>query len=310
MLKRQVIIATRQSPLALQQAEWVKERLQFYHPGLMVELMGTTTEGDILIDVPLRTVGGKGLFVKALEAHLLAGRADIAVHSMKDVPMDLPKGLSVPVVCEREDPHDVFVSRQCPSFAALPQGGTIGTSSLRRQSQLCALRPDVCMEDLRGNLHTRLQRLAEGRYDGIVLAAAGLKRLGLAQHIRAYFSIEESLPAAGQGALGIECREDDTWVQAIIGPLQHQATFACVRAEREACQRLGGGCTAPIAAYAAIKQGRLWLHGLVGKRDGTQILRASAQGGLDFAAEIGHRVAEELIKQGAEKLLQENDVHT
>ena len=305
MTKRHLIIATRESPLAISQAEWVKNQLQKLHPHLAVELLGITTQADKMLDMPLRTIGGKGLFIKELEDALLAGRADIAVHSMKDVPMELPPGLIVPVVCEREDARDAFVSVQYASLAQLPRFVVVGTSSLRRQTQLRALRADIEIQDLRGNVNTRLQRLDKGDFAAIILAGAGLKRLGLANRIRAYLSTDDVLPSAGQGALGIECREDDDAIRQLIAPLDHPITHTCVTAERAVCRRLNGGCQIPVAAYAEMHHAELTVRGLVSNRDGKRILHAKLSGEPKHAESMGTRVADELLQQGAEKILRE-----
>ncbi|RDI38369.1 hydroxymethylbilane synthase [Aquicella lusitana] len=305
MTKRHLVIATRESPLALQQAESIKQLLIAHHPHLSVDLLGITTQADKRLDVTLTEIGGKGLFVKELEEALLDGRADIAAHSMKDVPMDLPPGLSLPVMIEREDPRDVFVSNNYASLDQMGSGTALGTSSLRRQTQLRAQRPDLAFENLRGNIHTRLKRLDKGDFDAIVLAAAGLKRMHLDARIRSYLSVEQSLPAAGQGALGIECREEDEPILSLIKPLNHAVTYACVSAERALCRRLGGGCKVPVAAYAQIHHGLLTLHGLVANRNGTRILRVRHEGDPHCADSVGIRAAEELIQQGAEKILKE-----
>jgi hydroxymethylbilane synthase len=305
MTKRRLVIATRESPLALRQAEWVRDQLQKVHPHLHVELLGLTTQGDQQQDVTLRQIGGKGLFVKELEEALLDGRADIAVHSMKDVPMELPPQLCLPVICEREDPRDVFVSNQYRSIMELPSGAKVGTASLRRQTQIRAMRSDLDLQDLRGNINTRLKKLDEGNFAAIILAGAGLKRMGLTDRIRAYLSTEDSLPAAGQGALGIECREDAHTVQELIAALNHSKTAYAVTAERAVCRRLQGGCQIPIAAYAEVHHGELTLRGLVANRAGTRILRARLKGSCEHADDIGTRIGEELIQQGAEKILKE-----
>lgn len=305
MTKRHLVIATRESPLALKQAETIKAQLIQRHPHLSVELLGITTQADKILEVTLTDIGGKGLFVKELEEALLDGRADIAVHSMKDVPMDLPPGLALPVIGEREDPRDAFISNQYASLLQLPRGAALGTSSLRRQTQIKALRSDIAMPILRGNINTRLKRLDAGEYDAIILAAAGLKRMGLASRIRAYLSIEESLPSAGQGALGIECRADDEATYAVIAPLNHAVTSVCVTAERALCRRLGGGCQVPVAAYAHMQHETIILKGLVANRDGTRILRSRREGSREQAEELGTRVAEELLEQGAERILRE-----
>src|SRR5579862_449484 len=248
-------IATRESPLALWQANWVKTRLEHFHPTLKITLLGLTTSGDQL------QAGGKGLFVKELEEALLAGRADIAVHSVKDVPMDFPSGLCLPVFCEREDPRDAFISNHFTFLDELPTQAQVGTSSLRRQSQLYAIRPDIQVESLRGNVNTRLARLDRDEFSAIVLAVAGLKRLNLQDRICSYLSLEQSLPAAGQGVLGIECRTEDKVVQSLIAPLNHAETALCVQAERAMCQYLGGGCHVPIAAYAMFVGKKIHLRG-------------------------------------------------
>jgi hydroxymethylbilane synthase len=302
-MTRSLIIATRESPLALWQANWVKTRLEQLHPELSVKLLGLTTRGDTIQDVPLLKVGGKSLFVKELEEALLDGRADIAVHSMKDVPMALPSGLCLPVMCQREDPRDAFVSNQCTTLDELPIGSLIGTSSLRRQSQLLALRPDLKTVDLRGNVNTRLMRLDQGDYDAVILAAAGLIRLNAADRIRSYLSIEQSLPAVGQGVLGIECREEDLKTKEWIAPLNHKDSFICVTAERAMCQRLGGGCHAPVAAFADILEGELQLQGLVASPDGKLVLRAIKTDTVKNARILGEKVASILLQQGAESIL-------
>lgn len=304
MNKKCITIATRKSPLALWQAHWVKNCLEKTHPDLSVRLLGLTTTADDMPLISLKKMGGKGLFVKELEEALLAGRADIAVHSLKDVPMELPQGLCLPVMCQREAPWDVLVSNAYTSLEDLPKGALVGTSSLRRQSQLLALRPDIEARDLRGNVNTRLQRLDAKEFDAIILAAAGLKRLGLDHRIRQTFSSVQFLPAAGQGVLGIECREEDKETQALIMPLNDVNTYTCLIAERAMCRHLGGGCYAPIAAYAEIKQNKLFLRGLVARTDGTEILQTQQENTLAEANALGVTVANELIKQGANEILQ------
>lgn len=305
MTKRHLTIATRESPLAIKQAEAIKAALLKHHPTLTIDLLGLTTQGDKRLEVPLTEIGGKGLFVKELEEALLDKRADIAVHSMKDMPMDLPPGLCLPVMSEREDPRDVFVSNLYPSLLQMPNNTSLGTSSLRRQMQLHALRPDLTLHTLRGNIQTRLRRLDEGHFAAIILAAAGLKRMGLADRIRRYLSLEECLPAAGQGALGIECREDDHATQALIAPLNHVETQICVTAERELCRLLGGGCQAPVAAYAALHKEELTLRGVVINKSGTRALRVAVSGNKNQAFVLGKRAFEELSQQGASKILAE-----
>lgn len=305
MNKRRIIIATRESPLALRQAEWVRAKLMAMHPHLSVDFLGITTEADKMLNITLEKVGGKGLFVKELEDALYDGRADMAVHSMKDVPMTLPPGLALPVICEREDPRDVFVSTEYHSLMALPPNARIGTSSLRRQTQLKHLRRDLVIDHLRGNVNTRLRRLETKDFVGIVLAAAGLKRMQLANRIRYYFAPEEILPAAGQGALGIECREDDEGVLALIAGLDHAKTKACVMAERALCRRLEGGCTVPIGAYAQCHDDHLHLRGLIANAQGTRILRTEQRGTQAQAEQLGYQAAVSLIEQGGEAILRE-----
>lgn len=296
-------IATRQSPLALWQAEHIRERLETLHAGLTVELVTFVTQGDKILDTPLAKIGGKGLFVKELEAALLDGRADLAVHSMKDVPMQLPAGLELAVICEREDPFDAFVSNQYASFDALPQGAKLGTSSLRRKSQILKQRPDLDVIDLRGNVGTRLSKLDAGQYDAIILASAGLKRLGLTSRIRHTLAPELSLPAVGQGALGLECRSEDQAVLDLILPLMHAETNACVRAERAFNAYLEGGCQVPIAGFATIQDQQLHLEGRVGSVDGQILLKAQIKGAVTEAEQLGVALAKDLLQQGAGDLL-------
>lgn len=305
MKKKHIVIATRESPLALCQAKWVKDQIAARYGNLTIELLGITTQADKQLSLSLSQVGGKGLFVKELEQALLEKRADIAVHSTKDMPMEYPPGLYVPIVCEREDARDVFISNYYSSLEALPIGACVGTSSLRRQSQLRAIRPDLIIENLRGNVNTRLKRLDEGDFDAIILAAAGIKRLGLTQRVTSFLSVEDILPAVGQGALAIECREDDGEIQGLIQFLNHLPSFYCIAAERAMCQKLGGGCQVPIAAFAEVKNQKILLKGLVGSVDGKIILRAQDQGDLNQAAELGKQVADHLLQQGAYKILRE-----
>ena len=296
-------IATRKSPLALWQAEHVAAALRRAHPGLIVEILGMTTRGDKILDAPLAKVGGKGLFVKELEQGMLDGTADIAVHSMKDVPVDFPQGLHLPVILEREDPRDAFVSNRFDSLADLPEGARVGTSSLRRQCQILERRPDLRVEPLRGNVNTRLARLDAGDYGAIILAAAGLKRLGFASRIRRHIETNESLPAIGQGAIGIECRTDDARTGALIAPLHHPETALRILAERALNHRLHGGCQVPIAGHATLDGDRLHLCGLVGDPDGSRTLRAQAGGQSMEAEAIGAAVADALLAQGADLIL-------
>ena len=304
MLEKTLKIATRQSPLALWQANYVKDRLQQLYPDLTIELVPMVTKGDVILDSPLAKIGGKGLFVKELENALLTKEADIAVHSMKDVPMQFPEGLGLAVICQREDPRDAFVSHAYRTFAELPQDAVVGTSSLRRQCQLKALRPDLDIRSLRGNVGTRLSKLDNGDYDAIILASAGLIRLGLADRIASFIDVEQSLPAAGQGAVGIECRTDDMQVQALLAPLADAETTYCVRAERAMNNHLQGGCQVPIGGYAVLQQGQLYLRALVGDIDGSRIIRAEGKSAVENAEVLGVQIAEQLLAQGADKILQ------
>lgn len=297
-------IATRNSALALWQAEHVRQGLQLHHPGVQVELVSMTTRGDQMLDSPLSKVGGKGLFVKELEQALLDGRADIAVHSMKDVPVEFPPGLGLAIVLEREDPRDAFVSNSYASLDDLPQGARVGTSSLRRQCQLRAQRPDLLMLDLRGNVNTRLAKLDKGEYDAIILASAGLKRLGFAERIRQELGTDVMLPAIGQGAIGIECRQDDSAMQALLAPLSHAATTTRLRAERSLNRHLNGGCQVPIAGYAELSHGVIVLRGLVGSPDGTQMIHSVISGRPEDADELGQVLAEDLLGRGAGAILE------
>lgn len=305
MLAKTVRIATRQSPLALWQAHYVQQRLLTCHPGLHVELVPMVTRGDIILDTPLAKVGGKGLFVKELELALCEDRADIAVHSMKDVPVAFPAGLGLVTICERDDPRDAFVSNHFASLDQLPQGSVVGTSSLRRQCQLRQRRPDLNIRDLRGNVGTRLNKLDNGDYDAIILAVAGLKRLGLEQRIRCPLSAEESLPAVGQGAVGIECRLDDDITRTLLLPLNHRETEIRVRAERAMNTRLDGGCQVPIGSYAELVGDELWLRALVGAPDGSLMVRGERRGSVDMAEQMGVELAEELLEAGAREILRD-----
>lgn len=287
------------------QAEHIKSRLMSLHQDLNVELIAMKTRGDVLLDTPLAKVGGKGLFVKELEQGMLEGRADIAVHSMKDVPVAFPDGLHLAVICQREDPHDAFVSNHYDSIDDLPQGARLGTSSLRRECQVRTRRPDLEVLPLRGNVNTRLRKLDEGEFDAIILAMAGLKRLGFHERIRNAMTPEQSLPAIGQGALGIETRIDDEEMNALIAPLQDWETTITVTAERALNRRLAGGCQVPIAGYAMLEGDEVWLRGLVGRPDGSQTLYAEKRGPVAEADAIGEAVAEMLLSQGADKILSE-----
>ncbi|MCU5772200.1 hydroxymethylbilane synthase [Erwiniaceae bacterium BAC15a-03b] len=305
MLDKILRIATRQSPLALWQAQYVQQRLMACHPGLAVELVPMVTRGDVILDTPLAKVGGKGLFVKELELAMLEGRADIAVHSMKDVPVDFPQGLGLVTICERDNPLDAFVSDHYDSVDALPQGAIVGTSSLRRQCQLSARRPDLVIRSLRGNVGTRLSKLDAGEYDAIILAVAGLNRLGLQQRIRYAMPAEESLPAVGQGAVGIECRLDDQHTITLLSALNHEDTSVRVRAERAMNTRLEGGCQVPIGSYALLEGDELWLRGLVGSPDGKQMICGERRGPRADAEQMGISLAEELLNKGAREILAE-----
>ncbi len=300
---RHVRIATRRSRLALWQAEHVKARLESWQPALRVELVALSTRGDELLEVSLAKVGGKGLFVKELELALAEDRADIAVHSMKDVPAELPPGFVLAAVLAREDPRDAFVSPSHANLAALPAGAVVGTSSLRRQAQIAARYPALEIRPLRGNVDTRLAKLDRGDYAAIVLAVAGLKRLGLASRIRATLSVEESLPAAGQAALGIECLGERDDLLKLLGVLEDVQASACVRAERQVNLALGGSCTIPLGAYAEISGGRMRLRALVASPDGRHTVRAEGEAGMHEAQALGLRVAELLKERGAGEIL-------
>ena len=302
-----VRIATRKSALALWQAEYVKAQLEHFHEGIKVELVPMTTKGEIILDTPLAKVGGKGLFVKELEVAMLDGRADIAVHSMKDVPVDFPEGLGLEVICPREDPRDAFVSNTIKTLADLPQGAIVGTSSLRRQCQLKASRPDLDIRDLRGNVNTRLRKLDEGQYDAIILAAAGLIRLAMPERIAQFIEPEEMLPANGQGAVGIECRNDDETIKALLAPLECATTRIRVLAERAMNKALEGGCQVPIASYGVISADgkEIHLRGLVGAVDGSEMIESDITGPVAEGEALGNKLAQELLSRGADKILQQ-----
>lgn len=302
-MKTLLRIATRKSALALWQAEFVKAELEAAHSDLTVELLPMSSRGDKILDVPLAKVGGKGLFVKELEHALLNNEADIAVHSMKDVPMEFPEGLGLAVICEREDPRDAFVSNTYNCFADLPHGAVVGTSSLRRQCQLLAIRPDLKIRFLRGNVNTRLAKLDAGEYDAIILAAAGLVRLAMAERIKERIAPEVCLPAGGQGAVGIECRTADKATQDLLAPLSHPATTERVTAERAMNQRLEGGCQVPIACYAEHSGEQLWLRGLVGEPNGKRIIRKEIIDAASQAEVMGVKLAEQLLADGAGEIL-------
>lgn len=310
-MKSKIVIGTRGSKLALWQAEWVKAELQRLSPGLEIELNKIKTTGDKILDVPLAKVGGKGLFVKEIEEALLSGEADLAVHSMKDVPTEFPEGLHLAVICKREDPRDAFITSKqgtgfkFQKFTDLPIGASIGTSSLRRSCQLQSMRPDIKILQLRGNLDTRLRKLDEGQFDAIILAAAGVKRLGWSDRITETLSPEVSLPAIGQGAVGIECRTDDSFINRLIAPLDHLETSVCVRAERACLKKLEGGCQVPIAAHARLVNGNIVMDGLVGSVTGDRIIRSHSEGKPEKAETIGVKLAEDLLSQGADRILSE-----
>lgn len=305
MTRRTLRIATRKSALALWQAEYIKAELESLHPHIAVELLGIKTQGDKILDVPLAKIGGKGLFVKELEQAMLDGDADLAVHSMKDVPMAFPEGLGLAAICEREDPTDAFVSNQFASLDALPQGAVVGTSSLRRQCQLQAHRPDLQIRTLRGNVNTRLAKLDAGEFDAIILASSGLKRLEFGERIRSVLADSICLPAVGQGALGIECRLDDAELRALLEPLNHAPSALCVRGERAMNRRLEGGCQVPIAGFAVLEGDRVWLRGRVGTPDGTSVYHSEgrSEATIEAAEALGVSLAEDLLSQGADRIL-------
>ncbi|NWG39604.1 MAG: hydroxymethylbilane synthase [Hydrogenophilaceae bacterium] len=302
-LKRPLIIATRESALALWQAHHVRDRLMALHPGLQVELLGMTTQGDRILDVTLNKIGGKGLFVKELEQALLEGRADLAVHSLKDVPMTLPEGFSLAAIGEREDPRDAFVSNKFRQLSDLPPAAVVGTSSLRRESQLRARYPHLDVQPLRGNVNTRLRKLDEGLYDAIILAAAGLKRLGYTDRIASLLEPEQSLPAAGQGALGIEIRSDRVDLLPLLAPLHHRDTASCVRAEREVSRQLGGSCQVPLGVYATLNSNLLYLRGFVSHPHGEPFIHSQVTGTPDNPENLGQQLAQALRSQGAEHII-------
>jgi hydroxymethylbilane synthase len=304
-MKKQIRIATRKSMLALTQSTWIKEQIENKHPGVAVELVKIVTKGDKITDVPLAKIGGKGLFVKEIEEALLRGEADLAVHSMKDVPAELPENLYLGVVPKRENPRDAFVSHKCTTMAELPQGARVGTSSLRRRAQLAYLRPDLEIVDLRGNVETRLRKLDEGEFDAVILATAGLNRLGLSDRITAHFSPEEMLPAVAQGALGLELRRDDSEVYDLLSFLHDEDTAVAVEAERAFLKRLEGGCQVPLGAFAELRQNELTVTGLIAAVDGSELLRRSFTGSPREAAALGVRLAEALLAMGGQKILAE-----
>jgi hydroxymethylbilane synthase len=296
-------IGTRKSQLALWQAEYVRDRLLAEHPGLDIELVKMATQGDKILDTSLAKVGGKGLFIKELEQRLFDGSADIAVHSLKDMTVDLPEGLHLAVTCEREDPRDAFVSNAFKGLDELPAGSRVGTSSLRRQAQLRSAYPELQIVGLRGNVNTRLAKLDDGEYDAIILACAGLIRLGFHDRITAALEPETSLPAVGQGAVCIECRSDDAEIDALLAPLNHADTETCTRAERAMNAALEGGCQVPIAGYAVLENNELHLRGLVGDPDGSEVIRGEIRGPREQAEALGRQLGEDLLARGADKIL-------
>ena len=300
---KKLVIASRESMLAMWQAEHIKGRLKALYPDCEVEILGMTTRGDQILDRTLSKIGGKGLFIKELEQALQDGRADLAVHSIKDVPMELPEGFALAAIGERASPFDAFVSNQYARLEDMPEGAIVGTSSLRREAQLRAKFPHLTIQPLRGNVQTRLSKLDNGDYDAVILAAAGLQRLGLDGRIREILSPADSLPAAGQGALGIEIAARCTDLADILRPLNHEETAACVTAERALARALGGSCQVPLAAYCVMEDGLLTLNGLVGHPDGSVIIEASAQAPATYADALGRAVAKRLADDGAEELI-------
>lgn len=300
---KKLVIASRESMLAMWQAEHIKGRLKALYPDCEVEILGMTTRGDQILDRTLSKIGGKGLFIKELEQALQDGRADLAVHSIKDVPMELPEGFALAAIGERASPFDAFVSNQYARLEEMPEGAIVGTSSLRREAQLRAKFPHLTIQPLRGNVQTRLSKLDNGDYDAVILAAAGLQRLGLDGRIREILSPADSLPAAGQGALGIEIAARRTDLTDILRPLNHEETAACVTAERALARALGGSCQVPLAAYCVMEDGLLTLNGLVGHPDGSVIIEASAQAPAAYADALGRAVAKRLADDGAEELI-------
>lgn len=307
---RRIVIASRESALAMWQARHVQSRLAELYPRVEITVLGLTTEGDRRLDVSLAKIGGKGLFTKELEEALASGRADIAVHSMKDVPMRLPAGFALAAVMEREDPRDAFVSSRFPGLAALPAGARVGTSSLRRECQLRARHSRIEVRPLRGNVSTRLRKLDEGAFDAIILAAAGLKRLGLTQRVTTLLDPEESLPAPGQGALGLECRAERAELIELLKPLGHGETTLCVSAERALSRTLSGSCNVPLGAYAQLEGGALRLRAFVGTPDGNRMIAGERAGSAHEAEALGIALAEELKSRGADAILAELENQT
>lgn len=300
---KKLVIASRESALAMWQAEHIRDRLRALYPQTEVSILGMTTQGDQILDVTLSKIGGKGLFVKELETALENGSADIAVHSLKDVPMHLPEGFMLACIGKREDPRDAFISNHHANLEALPAGSVVGTSSLRRESQLRARFPHLKIEPLRGNVQTRLRKLDEGQYAAIILAAAGLKRLGLGERIRAFISSEDSLPAVGQGALGIETRADRPDLEILLRPLHDAETAACVFAERAMSRALAGSCQVPLGGFAEVQGDKLRMRGFVASPDGSKMLRAEQVGSVNAPEALGDAIADALLKQGAGEIL-------
>jgi len=303
---RRLRIATRESALALWQAEHIRARLVSLYPGMTVDLLGMTTQGDRILDQPLSSIGGKGLFIKELEVAMDDGRADMAVHSLKDVPMEMPSGFSLACITAREDPRDAFVSNEYANLAELPKGAVVGTSSLRREAQLRERYPHLDIQPLRGNVNTRLRKLDEGQYAAIILAAAGLKRLGFGTRIASLLEPEESLPAPGQGALGLECRSDRANVLAALAPMADLGTTLATTAERAFSRALGGSCHTPLAAYAEWEEGTLWLRGLLAGRDGLDIMRGEIEADVadsEAAALLGQELADDFLARGASRFI-------
>jgi hydroxymethylbilane synthase len=304
-MRKHIKIGTRGSLLATTQSTWVKNQIEAAHPGVSVELVIIVTKGDKILDVPLAKVGGKGLFVKEIEEALLRRDVDLAVHSMKDVPSELPEELHLGIIPLRENPHDAFISTGYATLADLPQGATVGTSSLRRRSQLAALRPDLEIVDLRGNLDTRLRKLEEGQFQAIILAAAGLNRLGMSSRATGYSTAREMLPAVGQGALGIELRKDDAELLEGLAFLNDAKTTVAVSAERAFLFRLEGGCQVPIGAFAEVNNGRVELTGLVASVDGKVVLKDSISGPVEEAQKLGTQLANKILEMGGKEILAE-----
>lgn len=298
-------IATRKSPLALWQAEEVARQLKLHHQDLEIELVKMVSKGDKILDAPLAKIGGKGLFVKELEQAMLDGTADIAVHSMKDVPMEFPEGLYLPIIMEREDPTDAFVSNKYNSLKELPENARIGSSSLRRQLQIKEVMPSAVMLNLRGNVNSRLKKLDDGEYDAIILASAGLIRLEFEDRIKERLAPEQSLPSVGQGAVGIECRVNDSRIEALIAPLNHKDTNTRLSAERAMNHRLNGGCQVPLAGYSILEGEDIYLRGLVGRPDGSEVVRGEIRGPQTQAEALGTQLAEQLLADGADVILKE-----